>query len=128
MEEVVDLAGGLGADAGHLGEIGERGALDRLERAEVMQQRALAGRADTRDLLQAGLADVAAAAHAVRAHRESMRLVAQPLHEIEYGIARLELERLAPRHEESLEPGVALGALGDREERQVGDAERGQRL
>ena len=38
--------------------IGDRGALDRLQRAEVLQQRALAGRADAGDFLQAGLADV----------------------------------------------------------------------
>ena len=42
MEEIVDLARGLGADAGDLGEILQRGALDRLQRPEVVEQRALA--------------------------------------------------------------------------------------
>src|ERR1700758_5864829 len=104
VEEVVNLARGLGADPGHLGEIGQRRALDRLERAEMVEQGALAGRADARDLLQSRLADVAAAPHAVRADREAMRLVAQALDEIERRNARLELERLAARQGESLHP------------------------
>ena len=128
VEKVVDLAGGLGADAGHLGKIGQRGALDRLERSEMMEQRPLAGRADAGDFLQPGLADVAPAPDAVRSDRETMRLVALPLHEIEHGIARLELERLAARHEEGLQPGIAVRPLGDGEERQIGDAERRERL
>ena len=76
-----------------LRQIGERGALDRLQRAEMMQQRALARRADAGDFLQAGLADVLLAARAVRADGEAMRLVAQPLDEIEHRIARRQLER-----------------------------------
>src|SRR5262252_10062114 len=128
MEEVVDLARGLGADPGHLGEIGERGALDRLERAEMVEQGALAGRADARDLLQPRLADVAAPPHAVRADREAMRLIAQPLDEIERRIARLELERLASGQEEGLHPGVTVRAFGHRDERHIDDAERRQRL
>src|SRR5690242_19211002 len=57
VEEIVDLARRFGADPGDLGEVGRRGALDRLERAEMLQERALAGRADAGDFLQAGLAD-----------------------------------------------------------------------
>src|SRR5258707_6369774 len=108
VEEVVDLARGLGADAGYLGEIGQRRALDRLERAEMVEQGALAGRADARDLLQSRLADVAAAPDAVRADREAMRLVAQPLDEIERRIARLEPGRLSSGQEEGLHPRVAV--------------------
>src|SRR6516164_2676393 len=100
VEEVVDFARGLGADPGHLGKIGQRRALDRLERPEMVEQGALAGRADARDLLQSRLADIAAAPDAVRADREAMRLVAQPLDEVEHRIARLELERLASGQEE----------------------------
>src|SRR5258708_17199643 len=81
VEEVVDLARGLGADPGHLGEIGQRRALDRLERAEMVEQGALAGRADAPDLLQPRLADVPARAAAGRADRQAVRLVAQPLDE-----------------------------------------------
>src|SRR5262249_54523822 len=108
VEEFLVLARGFGADPGHLGEIGQRRALDRLERAEMVEQGALASRADARDLLQSRLADVAAAPDAVRADREAMRLVAQPLDEIERRIARLELERLASRQEEGPHSGAAV--------------------
>src|SRR5215831_378447 len=106
VEEVVDLARGLGADPGHLGEIGQRRALDRLERPEMVEQRALASRADAGDFLQPRLADVAPAPDAVGTDREAMRLVAQPLDEIEHRIARLELERLPPGQKEGLHPGL----------------------
>src|SRR5262249_36199598 len=96
VEEVVDFARGLGANPGHLGEIGQRRALDRLERPEIVEQCPLASRADAGDFLQPRLADVAPAPDAVGADREAMRLVAQPLDEIEHRIARLELERLPP--------------------------------
>ena len=56
-----------------------------------------------------------------------MRLVAQPLHEIEHGIARLQFERLAAGREEGLAAGVALRPLGDGDQRHVGEAERGER-
>jgi hypothetical protein len=59
VEEIVDLARGLRADPGNFGEIGKRRALDRLERPEVVQQRAFARGADAGDFLQPGLADIA---------------------------------------------------------------------
>src|SRR4029078_7908623 len=62
VEKIVDLACGLRADPGHFGQIGERRALDRLERPEMMQQRALARGADAGDFLQPSLPDIAAAA------------------------------------------------------------------
>src|SRR5262245_42838441 len=94
----------------------------------MVQQRPLAGRADAGDFLQAGLADVAPAPDAVRPDCETMRLVALPLHEVEHGIARPELERLASRLEESFEPGVAIRSLGDGDERHVRYAKSRQRL
>src|SRR5215831_20905539 len=92
VEEVVDLARGFRADSGHFGEIGRGCPLDRLEGSEMVEQRAFAGRTDAGDFLQPRLADIAPAANAVRADRETMRLVAQPLDEVEHGIARPELE------------------------------------
>src|SRR5438046_2481786 len=109
VEKVIDLAGGLGADPRHLGEIGESGTLDRLERPKVTKQRALAGRPDAGDLLQTRLADIAPSPRAVRPDGEPVRLVAQPLDEIQQRVARLELERLAPGHEERLLAGIAIG-------------------
>src|ERR1700730_871388 len=58
--------------------------------------------------------------------REPMRLVAQPLREIKRRIARGQLERLLARHEETLPPGIAVRALGDRRDRHAGDAKLGQ--
>src|SRR4051794_15997855 len=109
-------------------QVGNRGALDRLQRAEVPQQRALAARADAGNFLQAGLPDVLLALLAMRADREAMRLVAQPLHEVEHRVAWLELDRLASRNEERLPPGIALRPLGDADERHIGDAHRGEHL
>src|SRR5215472_1923750 len=100
MEEVIDPAGGFRTDAGNLLQVGNRCPLDRLEGAEVPQQRAFAGRADAGDFLEASFAQVAPAPLPVRADRKAMRLIAQPLDEIEHWIARPELERLAPGHEE----------------------------
>src|SRR5262249_45237136 len=128
VEEVVDLARGFSADSGHFGEIGRRCPLDRLEGSEMVEQRAFAGRADAGDFLQSRLADIAPAANAVRAYREAMRFVAQPLDEVEHGIARLELERLASGQEESLHPRIAIRPLGNGHERYVDNAKRRERL
>src|SRR5262249_29803796 len=107
---------------------GDGGAFDRLERPEVAQERPLAGRADARNLLQAGFANVAFPALPVRADREAMRLVPQPLDEIEHRVSRLEQEGLAPAHEEGLAPGVALRTLGDGDKRQIAKPELLERL
>ena len=128
VEELIYLSRRLRINSRHLGEIGQARALDRFQRAEMAQQRALAGRPDPRDFLQAGLADVLLAPRAVRADGEAVRLVAQPLDEIEQRIARRQLERRAAGHEEGLAPGVAVRPLGDGDQRHVGDAQRGQRL
>src|SRR5262245_41046593 len=113
VEEIVDLAGGLGADAGNLRKVGDGRPLDRLQGSEMMQQRALAGRTDAGNLLQSGLADVPSPPHAMGADRKTMRLVAQALDEIEHGVARLELERLPARQNQGLHPGIPLRPLGD---------------
>src|SRR5262249_2715235 len=113
---------GFGTDPGDLLQVGDRGPFDRLEGAEVTQQRAFSGGADAGDFLQTGFAQVAPAPLAVGADREAMGLVAQPFDEIEHWIARLELERLTSRHEEGFPPRVALGTFGDGNERNVADA------
>src|SRR5260370_4075660 len=83
MEKIIDLARGFRIDAGDLREICNRSAFDRLERSEMPQQRALAGRADPANLLQPGFTDVALPALAVRAEREAMRVLSPPLHATE---------------------------------------------
>ena len=80
----------------------------------MLQQRALAGRADAGNFLQAGLADVALAPRAVRADREAVRLVAQPLRRNRArGSRGLSMNGSRARHEEGLAPGVAVRPLGD---------------
>ena len=59
---------------------------------------------------------------------EAVRLVAQALDEEQRRVARRQLERLAPLDEEGLAPGVAVGALGDRDEPDALDAERADHL
>ena len=73
----------------------------------------------------AGFARIPLALGAMRADGEAMRLVAQPLHEIERRIARRQPERLVAGDEETFAPGVAVGALGDGDDRDVVDAEIG---
>ena len=85
-------------------------------------------RSDAGDLVERALGEVLLAARAVRADGEAMRLVAQPLDEIERRIARREPERRAVGEEKSLAPGVAIGAFGDRGDRDALDAEFGERL
>src|ERR1700731_5097238 len=103
----------FGTDAFDLHQVGDRGALDGFQRAKVMQQRAFARRSDAGDLLQAGLAHVARPARPVRADGEAMRLIAQPLDEIEHRIARRQLERVPAREEEGFAAGIAVRPFGD---------------
>src|SRR6266850_6373289 len=95
VEKLENLARAFGADAGNLAEVGDRGPLDFLQGSEMMQQGAFARRSDAGNFLQTRLADVLLAQLAVRADHKAMRLVAQPLDEIQHGVARLKLERLA---------------------------------
>jgi hypothetical protein len=124
----VNAARGLGVDAGDLREIIEGSALDCLQGAEVAQQRALARRADARDLLQAGLANIAFAFRPMRADGKAMGLVAQALQEIKHGIARRQLERRLAGRVKRLAAGVAIGSLGNRNQRHIGDANRREHI
>src|SRR5262245_56459899 len=128
VKKVVNFSCCLGAHAGNFGQIGGRSALDRLERPEMLQERALAGRPDAGDFLQPGLAQVLLAAGAMRANCESMRLVAQALDEVEHRIARLEHERVASGDMKCFPAGVAVGALGHTYKRYVGEAKCRKRL
>src|SRR5215469_4311806 len=69
-------------------QIGEPRHLHPPRRAEVVEQCALACRTDAGNLVQLALPDVLRAPRAMRADSETMRLVAQPLQEIQHRIAR----------------------------------------
>src|SRR5262249_44585436 len=97
-------------------------------RAEMVQQRLLAPRANPRDLVEQRLADMLRALGAVRADGEAVRLVAQALQEVEDRVTRIEAKRCLAGQEEALAPGIAVGPLGDRRDRYIVDAELGEDL
>src|SRR5882757_1688255 len=72
--------------------------------------------ADAGDFLQPRFTNVLFAQLAVRADHETMRLVAQPLNKVQHRVARLQLDRLLVRHEQGFAAGVAVRALGDRQQ------------
>src|SRR3954454_23668563 len=117
MEKLENPSRAFGADPRHLAEVGDRSPLDLLQGSEMMQQRALTRRPDPGDFLQACLADILLAQLAVRADHKTMRLVAQPLDEIQHGIARLKFYGLAAGHEPGLASGIAVRHLGHRQQR-----------
>src|SRR6185312_471669 len=123
VEKLENLAGALGGHPRNLAKVGDRGPLDLLQGAEMVQESAFARRSDAGNLLQARFADVLLAQLAVRADHETMRLVAQPLDEIQHGIARLELDRLALGQEQRLAAGIAVRPLCHPEQRDFGHAE-----
>src|SRR5579885_3503648 len=101
VEELIYLSRRLRIDSRHLRKVGQARTLDRLQRAEMAQQSAFARGTNSRNLLQASLANVFLAPRAVRADGKAVGLVAQPLDEIQQRIARRQLERRPARHEES---------------------------
>ena len=115
----------LGRDAGDAFEL----LLGRLEhplgRAEVLEQRAAPGRADTFDLVEHRLARRRVAALPVERDREAVRLVADPLQQLQPGRVIRQQDRLRPAgNEDLLDP---LGERDHRHPRQVELAHRGQR-
>jgi hypothetical protein len=96
VEMVVDEPRDALGNAVHGHQIGSWRPAHRLGRAEMLQQRALARRADAGDLVERVLDHLLLAPRAVRADGEAVRLVAQALHEIEHRIARRQRERIAP--------------------------------
>ena len=86
MEMVINLLGHRLADALDPFEIGEPGAGDAARRAEMMQQRLLAPRADAGDLVERRGADRLGAPCPVGADGEAVGLVAQALQVIEHRV------------------------------------------
>src|SRR5687767_4498373 len=84
VEEIIDALRHLRADAVDRLEIVDTGARYCFRRAEMLEERALASRADAGNLVEGIGADGLAALGAVRADDETMGLVPQPLHEVEH--------------------------------------------
>src|SRR5947207_10254980 len=113
MKKGVDAPRGFRADTLDLHEVRQRGPFDRLKRTEMQKECALAGRSDAGNFLQAGFAQVAFTARAVRTDGKAVCLVAQTFNEIKHRIARRQLERVAPGNKERFPPGIALRPFGD---------------
>src|SRR5579863_10306754 len=92
MEMIIDLLCHGLADAVDALEIGQSGPRDAARGAEVMEQRALAPRADAGDLVERRLTDCLGSLGSMGADREAMGFVPQALQEIEYRILRIETE------------------------------------
>ncbi len=92
----------------------------------MQQQGALALAPDAGNFVQRRAGDIGRALGPVGPDDKAMGFVAQALHVIEDGILRLQAERLLTRAEESFAAGIAIGALGDGDQRHIVDPEIGQ--
>src|SRR5262245_53889577 len=108
VEESVNTLGHFGGNPLHGLEIVDAGARDGFGRSEMLQERALAGRADTLDLVERIDAERLGALCTMCANGEAVRFVAQALDEIQNGVARLEHERGAAGEVEMLAARVAI--------------------
>src|SRR5438105_5819100 len=108
VEKIIDQPCGCCVYSRDFREIGEGRAGNRLGGAESVEQGPLARRADPLDFVERAFGELLFAARPMGSDRETMRLVAQPLHEIQRRIARRQLERLLAGHKETLPPGVAV--------------------
>src|SRR5690242_18391060 len=94
----------------------------------MTKQRSLASGTNARNFLQAGLANVFLAPHAMRAAGKAVSLVSQSFDEIEQRIARRQLEGRPAHHEKRFAPSIAVRTFCDRQKGDVGYAERRQRF
>src|SRR3954447_7008351 len=93
VEEIVHGPRRGGVDARRLHQVLEGRALDGFDRAEMVQERALARRPDPGDLVERVLDQLALALGPVGPDGEAVRLVAQALHEVQGRVPRWHLER-----------------------------------
>ena len=94
MQRGMDLPADLRGDAGNALQLLGRRLEQPLRRAEVLDQRSLASRADAGQCVEDRFAGLRIAAAAVEAEGEAVRLVADPLQELEAGRVALEDDRL----------------------------------
>src|SRR5579863_3002756 len=102
MKVVIDLLRDSFANPADALDFGKPGAGNGAGRAEMVQQGLLAASADPGDFVKRRAPKRFGVPGAIRADRETVRFVAQPLQEIEHRIARFQRERSAPRNKEPL--------------------------
>src|SRR5262245_1399786 len=91
-----------------------------------MQERSFARRANPRDLVERACGKPPFPACAVGTDRETVRLIAEPLHEVKRRIARGKPERLSPGDKKAFPSGVAVGSFGDSGNRNAADPHPGE--
>src|SRR5206468_8424720 len=105
------------ADSGHMRKIVDACRLYALQAAEMREQRMAALGPDAADLLQRRGRSRLAAPGAMALDGEAVRLVANPLQQVQPRMVRRQRERsIAIGKNDLLQPGLALGTLGDAEE------------
>src|SRR6185437_1206928 len=107
-------------DAGHARKIFDACRLHRFQSAEMREERLPALRADAADLLQRRRIARLGAPRAMALDREAMCLVANLLQQVQAGMIGWQVQyRFASGEDDVLEPGLALGALRDADQRRL---------
>ena len=88
MKKIIDLPRHRGIYSRNFLKVRQSGTGNRLGGAESVEQGTFASRADAWDFVERAFGEFLFAARPVGSDRETMRLVAQPLHEIKGRIAR----------------------------------------
>jgi len=79
----------------------------------MLEERALSGRTDARNVIERIFSHRLFSLRTVGAYRKAMGLVSQTLHEIEHGVIRRQAERQLSRHEKALAASIAVRPLRD---------------
>src|SRR5215831_10567957 len=126
MELPVDLLGELAADAFDLGEVLDARAHHPFQAPEPGQQLLAPLRAHAGDALERGGGAALGAPRAVPGDGEAVRLVADVLDQVQPGMIGRQPERTLA-DPQLLEPGLALRALRDADQRDIREADLGER-
>src|SRR2546425_6483682 len=127
MELLVDFFRELATDPLDLGQVLDARADHALQPAEPRQQLPAALGADPGDALQAGSRAALGAARAVAGDGEAVRLVADPLYQVQASVVGRKPHR-ALADPQLLQARLSLRPLGDADQRDVGEAGLRQRL
>src|SRR5947207_6129705 len=127
MELPVDLFRELSTDPLDLRQVFDARAHDAFQPPEPREQLPAAFGAYPRNALQRRRGAPLGASRAVPGDGETMRLVANPLDQMQSGVVRGERHRTLA-NPQLLEAGLSLRALGDADERDIGEADLRERL
>src|SRR5262252_6804642 len=127
MQLLIDLLGELAADPLDLGEVLDTRRHHAFQASEARQQVLAALRADSRDPFERRCRATLGAPRPVARDREAVRLVTYALDEVQPRVVGGEPQR-APADPDLLQPGLALGTLGDSHQSDVREPDLGERL